>query len=224
MRLQANSGSVCWALGALLAAAAPLAVAHHGISNWDQNKDIKITGVLTKIELINPHSWIHVDVTGPDGKVVPWRCEMRAVVVLQRSGWTVDMFKIGSTITITGSPERRKPNLCYLGTITFADGSQMDRYSQRVAATPQAAAATKPVRAARTAAGSPQLRRGLGCRTARHDRSSRAKRCLPAPEPGAQHWRRVKYLRGSVPFQARAVHPSRWQMIRSRRPGRDPLR
>ena len=41
------------------------------------------------------------------------------------------MFKIGSTITITGSPERHKPAYCYLGTIVFADGSHMDRYGQR---------------------------------------------------------------------------------------------
>ena len=157
MTLLARLGSIRCAVGVVLAAIAPLVGAHHGISNWDQNKDVKITGVLTKIELINPHSWIHVDVKGADGKVVPWRCEMRAVVVLQRSGWTADMFKIGSTITITGSPERRKPNLCYLGTITFADGSQMDRYSQRVAATPQAVAGTKALRAARTPQGTPNF-------------------------------------------------------------------
>ena len=137
--------------------AAPLANAHHGISNWDQNKDVRITGVLTKFEMFNPHSYIYVDVKDADGKVVTWGCEMRAAGVLLRSGWTRDMFKIGSTITITGSPERRKPNLCYLGTITFADGSQMDRYSQRYVAAPPATAGTKSVRAQRTARGVPNF-------------------------------------------------------------------
>ena len=49
------------------------------------------------------------------------------------------MFQVGSTITVSGSPERRKPNQCYLGTILFADGSSMDRYGQR-----QLAVAQKP--------------------------------------------------------------------------------
>ena len=118
-------------LGVAMLLAAAAAAAHHGISNWDLNKDISITGKLTKIDLINPHSWIHVDVKGADGKVVNWRCEMRSVNTLRRSGWTKEMFVVNSTITITGSPERTRPNECYLGTITFADGSKMDRYGQR---------------------------------------------------------------------------------------------
>ena len=106
-------------------------IAHHGISNWDLNKDLSITGTLVRIELINPHSWIFVDVKGADGKVTHWRCEMRSVNSLRRSGWTTEMFRVGSTLTITGSPERTKPAYCYLGTIVFADGSRMDRYGQR---------------------------------------------------------------------------------------------
>ncbi len=150
-----KSALVRSSLAFLIACSMPVAFAHHGISNWDQNKDVRITGVLTKFELINPHSYIYLDVKGPDGKVVPWGCEMRAAVVLRRSGWTTEMFKIGSTITVTGSPERRKPNLCYLGTITFADGSQMNRYSQREV--PATVASAKPARVARTAQGVPNL-------------------------------------------------------------------
>ncbi len=157
MRSQILSKWIPCSLGLVLAAATLPAIAHHGISNWDHNKDIRITGVLSKFEMINPHSYIYVDVKGADGKVVTWGCEMRAAGVLLRSGWTRDMFKIGTTITITGSPERRKPNLCYLGTITFADGSQMDRYAQRQVPTPKAVAVAKPARAARTPQGSPNF-------------------------------------------------------------------
>ncbi len=158
MRVPARSGSrLCaWVAGGALAAV-PLANAHHGISNWDQNKDVRITGVLTKFEMINPHSYIYVDVKGEDGRVASWGCEMRAAGVLLRSGWTRDMFKIGSTITITGSPERKKPNRCYLGTITFADGSQMDRYSQRHVAVPAATVGAKAARVARTPQGAPNF-------------------------------------------------------------------
>jgi hypothetical protein len=139
-------------LGAMAAAAQ----AHHGISNWDLNTDITVSGRLTEIELINPHSWIHLEVRGADGRTASWKCEMRSANALRRSGWTKEMFRIGSSITVTGSPERRKPNQCYLGTILFADGSSMDRYGQRKLAVAQAERAPAR-RALRTADGRPNL-------------------------------------------------------------------
>lgn len=141
----------------LLAGLAGQVLAHHGISNWDLNKDLSITGTLKKMELINPHSWIYLDVKGADGKSREWRCEMRSANALRRSGWTTDMFKLGSTITITGSPERTKANWCYLGTITFADGSHMDRYGQRQLSASAGATAKIPARAARLPGGQPNL-------------------------------------------------------------------
>ncbi|MEO8314745.1 MAG: DUF6152 family protein [Pseudomonadota bacterium] len=140
----------------MLGTVATVASAHHGISNWDLNKDVSLTGRLTEIELINPHSWIHLDVRGADGKVASWKCEMRSVNALRRSGWAKEMFKVGSTITVSGSPERRKPDQCYLATIVFADGSSMDRYGQRqlVAAQKSAAVAKRELR---TADGHPNL-------------------------------------------------------------------
>jgi hypothetical protein len=141
---------------AVLGAVAVCAQAHHGISNWDLNQDITLTGRLTKIELINPHSWLHLDVRGSDGQVASWKCEMRSVNSLRRSGWTKELFTVGSTITVTGSPERRKPRQCYLGTIRFADGSSMDRYGQRqLAAVP--GPRVSPRRAPRGADGRPDL-------------------------------------------------------------------
>jgi hypothetical protein len=135
--------------------AAPVA-AHHGISNWDLNRDVTITGTLRKIELINPHAWLHVDVKGADGRTEPWTCEMRSAHALKRSGWTKEMFVPGTAVTVTGSPERRKPRECYLSTIRFADGSSMDRYGQRQLAT--AASGSKPVaRALRTPDGRPNF-------------------------------------------------------------------
>jgi hypothetical protein len=130
--------------------------AHHGISNWDLNKDVTLTGRLTKLEYLNPHAWLHVEVKGADGKTEAWSCEMRSAFALKRSGWTQDMFRIGSTITVTGSPERFKPRQCYLSTIAFADGVRMDRYGQRqLPASAQAKAAA--TRTLRTADGRPNL-------------------------------------------------------------------
>ncbi len=147
------------ALRLLLLVACGVAVpglAHHGISNWDLNKDVTITGTITRFEFISPHAWLHVAVKGASGKTEAWSCEMRSAHSLRRSGWTVDMFRAGTIITVTGSPERFKPRQCYLSTILFADGSRMDRYGQRQlgAAEQSRVAATRP---ARTAEGRPNF-------------------------------------------------------------------
>jgi uncharacterized protein DUF6152 len=109
--------------------------AHHGIANFDLNKDIEVVGRVAELAFVNPHSWLYVDVAGANGESVRWKCEMRAATVLRRSGWSETMFGKGTPVTITGSPDRHEPNTCYLGTITFADGTSMDRYGQRQQAT-----------------------------------------------------------------------------------------
>ena len=133
-----------------LAAGAP-AAAHHGIANFDVNREIEISGTVTAVRLINPHSWLHLDVRGADGRVTAWRCELRGASVLRRSGWTADMFAPGTQVTITGAPDRFTPNTCYLGTALFSDGRRIDRYGQLRAAAEgdvpaPAAAAARPAR------------------------------------------------------------------------------
>src|SRR5215470_15378511 len=116
---QMNRIRSAWPLAALFAAAPVLG--HHGISNWDLNKDLTLNGKLTQLDFISPHAWLHMEVKGADGKPQAWSCEMRSAAALHRSGWTLEMFKVGSTITVTGSSERYKPRQCYLTSITFAD-------------------------------------------------------------------------------------------------------
>jgi hypothetical protein len=106
------------------------AVAHHGPGTFELSKTVTLTGKLTRIDLINPHSWLYFDVTEPDGRVTHHRCEMRSVHVLRRSGWTKDQFPVGARIVIEASPDRADPTSCYLQTITFPDGTHMDRYGQ----------------------------------------------------------------------------------------------
>ena len=116
---------------------AGIATAHHGVANFDLNKDIELTGIITGIEFVNPHSWLYLDVTNADNSVTAWRCEMRGTTVLKRSGWTTEMFPAGLQITITGSPDRRDPAACYLGTVKFPDGSSINRYGQIIKPTQQ---------------------------------------------------------------------------------------
>jgi hypothetical protein len=131
---------------------------HHGIANFDVNREIEITGMVTELRLLNPHSWLHLDVMGDDGRVEAWRCELRGASVLRRSGWTADMFAPGTRVTITGAPDRFTPNTCYLGTAVFSDGRRIDRYGQLRAGGPDdAAARPAPARPARRPDGRPNL-------------------------------------------------------------------
>jgi hypothetical protein len=114
----------------VLASAA--ALAHHGGGTFDLTKSVTYSGTLTKVELVNPHSWLYFDVKDADGKVSHHRCEMRSVHVLRRSGWNKEQFPIGVPVTVEAAPDRVDPNSCYLNTIKFADGTHMDRYGQYV--------------------------------------------------------------------------------------------
>jgi hypothetical protein len=111
-----------------------LALAHHGGAEYDLSKTVEFKAKLTRVELINPHSWIYFDVTDKDGKVSHHRAEMRSVHVLRRSGWTKEVFPVGQQVTIEASPNRTDPLSCYLQTILAADGTRMDRYGQYIKA------------------------------------------------------------------------------------------
>jgi len=107
-----------------------ISLAHHGLANFNLNVDITVEGTITDIAMVNPHSWVYIDVTNADGSVIAWKCELRGGTVLRRSGWSEDLFEIGSSVSITGSPDRFEENTCYTGTITFATGLSLDRYDQ----------------------------------------------------------------------------------------------
>jgi hypothetical protein len=118
---------------AVFLASATAAFAHHGFGTFDLSKSVTYTGKLTRLEFINPHSWLYFEVTDASGKVTKHRCEMRSAHTLRRSGWKEELFPIGQTVTIEAAPDRADAQSCYLNTIRFANGTHMDRYGQYVA-------------------------------------------------------------------------------------------
>jgi hypothetical protein len=104
--------------------------AHHGIGRYDPRRHVELEGTLTKLDFVNPHSYVYFDVLGDDGKVVAMRCEMRAATVLRRSGWSPDMFRPGVSIKITGRPHRDDPTACHVDTLTLGDAPTLERYQQ----------------------------------------------------------------------------------------------
>jgi hypothetical protein len=137
----------------VLAGFSTVALAHHGFGSFDMDREVEITGVVTDLAFVNPHSWLYLDVRTADGSTVPYRCEMRSATTLRRSGWSPDMFEVGKEVTITGSPDRNDPAACYVSTLIFDDGSTIDRYGQRTPPTPS----TERPREPRLANGDPNI-------------------------------------------------------------------
>src|SRR4029079_10561535 len=87
----------------LLLSVSPVRAHHAFAAEFDEKKPIKFTdATVTKVELINPHSWIHVDVKQPDGTIENWKIEAGSPNVLMRRGITRDTLKKGDKIVIDG--------------------------------------------------------------------------------------------------------------------------
>ena len=116
---------VLTALGALVLNPM-VAQAHHAFANsFDVNQPIELHGKVTKVELINPHSWIHVEVVDANGKKEEWRIEGGSPNALYRNGITKDSVPVGAEIMITGYKARDGSLRAVGRDITFADGKPL---------------------------------------------------------------------------------------------------
>ncbi len=112
-------------VAAVVFAALP-AWAHHAFAQeFDEKRPIKLTGVVTKWEVINPHSWIHLDVKGPDGKVTSWMIEGGSPNALFRQGFTKDSLPPGSEIVVEGFQAKDGANRGVGSNIVFKDGRKL---------------------------------------------------------------------------------------------------
>jgi hypothetical protein len=107
--------------------AATLSVsAHHSFSaEFDGSKSVTIEGKVAFMEWVNPHSWLHIDVTAADGKVERWKVEGGSPNVLQRLGWTRDSLPAGTKIKVTGSPAKDGAKRLNSRNLEFPDGRKM---------------------------------------------------------------------------------------------------
>lgn len=122
MRVKLVIAMTCFAL----LAAVPAAVAHHAFAaEFDVNKPVTLKGTFTKWDMINPHSWFHLDVKGPDGKVTEWMIEGGSPNTLIRLGVTKYTLEIGTELTVEGYQAKEGTNKAVGRNFILKDGTRL---------------------------------------------------------------------------------------------------
>lgn len=109
------------AMGSLgLMLVAESCVAHHSFAAvFDRNAPIEITGTVTRVEWVNPHAWIYVDVETANGQTEAWALEMGSANHLRRRGWNRNALQVGDIVTVVGSRARDGTTTGAVRTVTL---------------------------------------------------------------------------------------------------------
>src|SRR5215467_2007371 len=119
--MRATFGVLTAGLG-LLVSAVP-ALAHHSFAaEFDNQKPVTLKGEVTKIDWMNPHIWIYVDVKDEAGKTASWQCEGGPPNSLTRNGWTKNALKVGDQVTVEGFKAKDGTNTCNSRSVKLLDG------------------------------------------------------------------------------------------------------
>ena len=109
----------------MLAGGGPVAAHHSFAAEFDGSKPVTLRGTITKMEWTNPHAWLHIDVKGPDGKVVAWMIEGGAPNALLRRGWNKESVAPGAAVVVQGFRARDGSNRASGGDVTLPDGKKL---------------------------------------------------------------------------------------------------
>jgi len=124
------------AVGALVVAATPVLGHHSFAAEFDSSKTVSFSGIVTKVEWLNPHVYFYVDVKdSKTGKVTNWGCEMGSPNGLARQGWTRNTLKIGMLVNVEGSQAKDGSSIANARNVTV-DGKKLGAASSETATNP----------------------------------------------------------------------------------------
>lgn len=109
----------------LLSTAAPMFAHHAFAAEFDAKRPVKLRGTVTKMEWINPHAWIHIDVKNSDGTATEWMIEAGTPNTLFRRGFTKDSLAAGTEILVDGYQSKDGSNRANGRDVTFPDGRKL---------------------------------------------------------------------------------------------------
>jgi hypothetical protein len=119
----------CWSSSlcalVLIVASVPIAAHHSFSAQYDRSKQITLKGPVTKVEWINPHGRLYIDVKDANGTIVNWEVELGAPAILSRNGWKRSALPVGSEVTVVGYLAKDGSNLANASTVTLADGKRV---------------------------------------------------------------------------------------------------
>ena len=108
---------------AILLGPVPASFAHHSFAAvFDLDKPLTVTGSVTKLEWVNPHCYVELDVKDSGGAIQHWSFEFGAPVALKKAGMRQDLLPVGQMVTITGYGAKKTENLGWVSKFTFPDG------------------------------------------------------------------------------------------------------
>ncbi len=102
------------------------AFGHHSFaSQYDADQPITLTGIVTKVEWMNPHARFYIDVEDDHGNVVAWNFELASPNILRRNGWARDSLEAGDEVTVEGSLAKDGSKMANVLAVSLADGSRV---------------------------------------------------------------------------------------------------
>jgi hypothetical protein len=132
--------------GGLLAGSVPV-LAHHAFgAEFDPNRPLVLRGPVTRVEWVNPHTWIHMEVTKDDGSTEVWMVEGGTPNTLLRRGLTRDTLTPGTVIVVDGYQSKDRSNRANGRDVTFTDGRKIFMGSSGTGAPRDGADPTEPPR------------------------------------------------------------------------------